>query len=324
MTVPGPFVHQIDPVMTELGGLYLWYYGLAYTVGFLVIHLWFRASRKRLGLDIGEVYSLSIFVALGVLLGGRLVEVIFYEWAYYGVHIRHIPYLWLGGMSTHGVLGGGIVGAWLFCGTHGRRFFEIADELVIPGALLMGLGRIGNFVDGQIVGRTTDLWWAVKFPDAEGFRHPVVLYDGVKNLLLVPVLLFIRRCRPAAGTVLAHSILWYGSLRLVVDFFREYPTTLAGLATGQAFNLFMSLLGIALLVKVSRRQKHSTILPLPIPEGDARDALTPSRLGIKRTCFALLLILSLTIPSDWTQDVPERYGKRHPGMHHSRLYPAIE
>ena len=63
----------------------------------------------------------------------------------------------------------------------------------IPGAFLLGIGRIGNFIDGQIVGRVTDVWWAVKFPDAEGFRHPVVLYDGAKNLLLIPLLLWSRR-----------------------------------------------------------------------------------------------------------------------------------
>ena len=73
----------------------------------------------------------------------------------------------------------------------------------------MGLGRIGNFIDGQIVGAVTDVWWAVQFPDAEGFRHPVVLYDGMKNLLLMPYLLHVRRTNPTPGAVAARFVFWY-------------------------------------------------------------------------------------------------------------------
>ena len=232
----GPFVHRIDPVFAEVAGFYLWFYGLSYSLGFLSIFIWFRRNRHRLGLTIEAVYSLTIHLAVGVLVGGRLIEVIFYEWPYYLQHLWQIPAGWLGRMSTHGVLLGVFVGVWLFCRQQGKSLLAIVDQLVIPGTYLMGMARIGNFIDGQIVGSVTNVWWAVQFPDAPGFRHPVVLYDGVKNFVVLALLLLLRKASPARGLLTAHFIFWYGFLRIFVDLFREYPTNLFGMATGQAFN----------------------------------------------------------------------------------------
>lgn len=321
--MPGPFIHNIDPVIGQVGGMYLWWYGLSYTLGILSIFNWFRRVREHVDMDVRDVYNLSILLALGVLLGARLVEVSFYEWPHYSAHPGHIFMVWLGGMSTHGILLGGTVGTWLFCRLRRKDFLEIADELVIPAALIMGLGRIGNFIDGQIVGSVTDVWWAVKFPDAEGFRHPVVLYDGLKNLLLIPLLLLVRHFRPPRGVMLGHFLLWYGFLRIFIDIFREYRTSFFGLPPGQEFNITMTLLGTGLIIWAYRK-KQAGVKPLnlyPLNNGMTMDVRKATR--FKRLIFRLLLILPLFIPSDWTQDVPARYGKRHPGMQHSSLYPAI-
>jgi phosphatidylglycerol:prolipoprotein diacylglycerol transferase len=322
--MPGPFVHHIDPVFGEIAGVYLWFYGLSYSLGFLSIFLWFKRVRRQFGLTIDAVYSLTIYLAVGVLAGGRLVEVFFYEWPYYRQHLWQIPAVWLGGMSTHGVLLGVVVSTWLFCQLHGKSLVMVADQLVIPGSYLMGMGRIGNFIDGQIVGSLTNVCWAVQFPDAPGFRHPVVLYDGAKNFLILGLLLLLRRSKPAPGLLAAHFVFWYGFLRIFVDLFREYPTSLFGIATGQAFNIFMSLLGAFLLFWFSRKQRAekadsiSQTPPVSEPRGD------PRSLWLKRIVLASLLLFPLMLPSDWTQDIPARYGKRHAGMHYSFWYPHIE
>lgn len=212
----------------------------------------------------------------------------------------------------------------MFCRCTGRNLLAFTEELAIPAAYIMGVGRIGNFIDGQIVGSITDVWWAVKFPDAEGFHHPVVLYDGLKNLLLVPFLLLIRRSRPPRGVVFGHFILWYGFLRIFVDFFREYRTDFLSFPPGQEFNVIMTVLGLGLLVWAYRRRKaeagDETASVRPVADRGARS----NRMWVKRTVFALLLLFPLIIPSDWTQDVPLRYGKRHAGLHHSTLYPRIQ
>ena len=319
--MPDPFIHNIDPVIGQIGGLYIWWYGLSYTIGFLALFHWLRIVRDSLTMDVSQVYDLTIITAAGVLIGGRAVEVIFYEWAYYGSHLAHIPWIWLGGMSTHGILLGGTVGIWVFCRLHQRSFISLADELVVPAAFIMGVGRLGNFIDGQIVGAVTDVWWAVKFPDADGFRHPVVLYDGLKNLLLVPVLLYLRSIKVPRGVMLGTFLFGYGFFRIFIDFFREYRTDLFGLPPGQEFNIGMSLAGIA-LITWALKSRHPGVQPVTRSEVlsglniDVRKATRTRRIILRG-----LLIIPLIIPSDWTQDVPERYGKRHDGITYSVLYP---
>ncbi len=318
-----PFIHNIDPVIGQIGEMYIWWYGLSYSIGFLGLFHWLRTVRGYIGIDVRQVYDLSILVALGVLIGGRAVEVIFYEWAYYGTQPLHIFWIWLGGMSTHGILFGGIIGTWIFCRLHQQSFLSLADELVLPAAFIMGVGRIGNFIDGQIVGGVTDVWWAVWFPDAEGFRHPVVLYDGLKNLLMVPVLLVLRRMKLPRGILLGTFLFSYGFFRFFIDFFREYRTDFFGFAPGQEFNIGMSVAGVALILW-SIKRRYPGVKPVTksaVLGGLNMDVRRATR--ARRIILRALLILPLIIPSDWTQDVPARYGKRHEGMAHSELYPVI-
>ncbi len=322
--MPEAYIHNIDPIFGQIGGVYLWWYGLTYTIGFLGLFHWLRTVRDYLVIDVRQVYDLSILVALGVLIGGRAVEVIFYEWEYYGNHLSHIFWVWLGGMSTHGVLFGATLAVWIFCRLHRKSFLAVADELVLPAAFMMGIGRIGNFIDGQIVGSVTDVWWGVWFPDTEGFRHPVVLYDGLKNLLIVPVLLLLRRPNLPRGVLLGAFLFCYGFFRIFIDFFREYRTELFGLPPGQEFNIGMSVAGIALIIWAIRR-RHPGVQPVTrsdVLAGINMDVRRATR--VRRIILRALLVLPLIIPSDWTQDVPARYGHRHEGMTHSEIYPKIQ
>jgi phosphatidylglycerol:prolipoprotein diacylglycerol transferase len=313
----GPYIHHIDPIIASVFNVHLWWYGLSYTLGFLNAHIFIRRRRNDLGLSLGAVYNLSICLAVGVLLGGRFVEVVFYEWAFYREHLYLIPAYWLGGMATHGLLFGGLVGVWIFCRLQRKAFLVITDALAIPAAFILGVGRIGNFIDGQIVGSVTTAWWGVKFPDAEGFRHPVVLYDGLKNLLIIPILFYLGKHRWPSGVLTGTFLFLYASLRIFVDIFREYPTTLLGLATGQSLNIFMTLLGLVLVFLRIRHKSRMGVV------GMANDVSSRS-LALRRAVFAFLLFFSLILPSDWTQDVPLRYGERHPGLEHSFIYPHID
>lgn len=313
LTSLGPFVHRADPVMLEFGGIKLWYYGLAYTVGFLGIHLWLQRKREGLGWREAEVYECSLCLALCALAVGHTFEVLVYEWPYYRDHSGELLSFWRGGMSTHGVMLGATLGTWVFCRWRAKGFLRIADALVIPGAFLMAVGRLGNFINGENYGPVTDVWWAVKFPYADGFRHPVDIYDALKNLAIVPILLFVRRrSARGRGILLSHFVFWYGFLRLLIDLFREYGANFLGVGRGQYFNLLMAATGLALMLWCSVASRGMpSCAPSSGPTQSVREGGESAigqdlgrgapRLWPRRLAFGLILLFSLTIPSGWSQ-----------------------
>ncbi len=312
------YTHDIDPVIGTILGIHLWWYGLSYTLGFINAHFFLKRRRHDLGLDLQQVFCLSLLLMTGVLLGGRIIEVAFYEWEFYRDNLALIPAYWLGGMASHGLLLGGLIAVWVFCRMNKVPFLRMTDALSIPATFILGMGRIGNFIDGQIVGSVTSVPWAVKFPDADGFRHPVVLYDGIKNLLIIPVLAALARNQPRPGCVTGVFVFLYSFLRIPVDVFREYPTSLLGLATGQMLNLAFSVIGISIIVRAINLSEavadHQHSRSHPVSE---------TTLRMQRIAFVAILLFCLTMPSDWTQNVPERYGSRHHGLVHSNIYPDI-
>jgi len=306
MEVGGPFVLNINPVLLDIGGIKIWYYGLAYALGFLGIFLWLRKRRLAVGLPLNEVWSLSIIFAISSLIGGRVSEILVYEWDIYRAAPLEMFRFWHGGMASHGVVLGALAGIFFFCLLYKRNVLVVADELVIPGALFLGLGQFGNHINGEVYGYSTNVWWAIRFPYAEGFRHPVALYEGIKNLLLIPILLSARRKGvPAPGTLLAHFIFWYGFLSLFVDYFRNHEREIFGI--GQYYNLLIVAVGLLLMSRFSRKCRNRKVDLNTIKFAPAailsRMALHKNTNNYYKIIFFLLLFLfSLIIPSGWSQE----------------------
>ncbi len=252
-----------DPVAIELGPLVIRWYALAYIVGLL---LGWRLARRlvtRPGWTVTRegVDDLLFYVTLGVILGGRLGYVLFYQPGYYATNPLEILYVWRGGMSFHGGLVGVLVAALYFARRTGAHPLEVTDLLAAVAPLGLFFGRIANFINGELWGRPTDVPWAVIFPMAGPEpRHPSQLYEALLEGLLLFVLLQFLAWRPRRperqGVLTGVFLLGYGVARSFVELYREPDAQLGylwgGLTMGQILSIPLVLAGLYLLVRARR------------------------------------------------------------------------
>jgi phosphatidylglycerol:prolipoprotein diacylglycerol transferase len=237
---------QFDPIAIHLGPLGIHWYGLMYLIGFLG-GLWLGKWRIRHTpnpiMTERELDDLLFYVALGVILGGRLGYVIFYQPAYFLQHPLEIPMLWQGGMSFHGGFLGVLTGVWLFTRKYQKRWLPLMDFVAPLATIGLGAGRMGNFINGELWGKPTDGPWGMVFPQVDSLaRHPSQLYEfaleGVALFLLL--WLYSRKPRPV-GAVSALFLIGYGASRFTVEFAREPDAFLGPLALGMSMGQWLSL-----------------------------------------------------------------------------------
>lgn len=256
---------QFDPVAFSLGPLSVRWYGLMYLVAFVQFILLGRYRiRTRPGLlTVEQLDDLLFYGMLGVILGGRLGQVLFYEPAYYLAHPLEILAVWKGGMSFHGGFLGVLAAMGLWSRKHRIAWFDVTDFIAPLVPLGLAAGRIGNFINGELWGRVADpsLPWAMIFPQAGDMqpRHPSQLYHvGLEGLALFTILwIFSSRPRPRSA-VSGVFLIGYGTFRFVTEFFREPDHGIFGqsytVSMGQWLSLPMVAIGIAMLVMAYRRK----------------------------------------------------------------------
>jgi phosphatidylglycerol:prolipoprotein diacylglycerol transferase len=227
---------QIDPIAIQLGPLAIRWYGLMYLIGFAAA--WWlgrrRARRPGSGWRAEQVDDLVFYAALGVILGGRVGYVLFYGFEQLLADPLYLLRIWQGGMSFHGGLLGVLVAAWLFGRKHGFGFFGTTDFVAPLVPLGLGAGRIGNFVNGELWGRVSDLPWAMVFAHAGPLpRHPSQLYEALLEGLVLFLLLWFYSARPRPRMAVSGLFLvGYGAARTAVEFAREPDAHLGFLAGG--------------------------------------------------------------------------------------------
>lgn len=254
---------QIDPVAIALGPLKIHWYGLMYLVG--IGGAWLLASRRLKDFDPSwskeKLSDLVFWVAMGVILGGRLGYALFYDLPAYLAEPLKILRVWEGGMSFHGGLIGVMLATWLFGRRNGKSFFQLMDFIAPLVPIGLGAGRIGNFINAELWGKVTDVPWAMVFPNG-GLdpRHPSQLYQfALEGVALFVILwLYSRKPRPTMAVSGLFAIC-YGIFRFIVEFVRVPDAQLGYLAwnwltMGQVLCLPMILGGIGLMVWAYRRQ----------------------------------------------------------------------
>lgn len=248
---------QIDPVAIAIGPLKIRWYGISYITGILLA--WWLL-RLRAGKNPGndwnndQIADLVFYATLGIIIGGRLGSVLFYNLPYYLDHPLDIIKIWKGGMSFHGGMLGVLIAIWFYSRSIGKHFFVTADFIapVIPVGLFFG--RIANFINGELWGRPTDVAWGMVFPHVDQLaRHPSQLYQAMLEGVLLFVILwcYSSRQRPRMA-VSGLFLIGYGLFRFLVEFVREPDRQIGYIAfdwltMGQVLSLPMFIIGVVLL-----------------------------------------------------------------------------
>ncbi len=254
------FVDNINPVLATIGPFEIRYYGLFYVIGFILAYFILKklVREHRLKLSNELIEDFLVYAGIYGILGARIFYVLIYNGAYYLNNPLEIFAIWHGGLSFHGALIGALIGVYLFSKKHNFDFLKLMDIAVIPFVLGLGIGRIGNFLNGELYGRITSVPWCVKFPYVDGCRHPSQLYESAYSFFIFAVLWTIRNKRMRKGMLTSWFILLYSLLRFFTEFFRAPDPQLGfivfGLTMGQVLCVIMFVAGLTLLYSVKRQK----------------------------------------------------------------------
>ena len=264
---------DFNPIAIHLGPLAIRWYGLMYVLGFIAfitLGKWRIRHGQGNGLEARDVDDMLVYGVFGVILGGRLGYVLFYKPDFYFSHPAEIIKIWTGGMSFHGGLIGVLIAVAIYCRMHKLQWLRTMDFVAPLAPIGLAAGRIGNFINGELPGRPTDLPWGMWFPQTDPqplARHPSELYEfGLEGVTLFIILwLFSKKPRPV-GAVSGLFLIGYGCFRFLVEFTRQPDNFLGllalGLSMGQWLSLPMILIGIGMMAWAYRRKSSA-----PLGEG---------------------------------------------------------
>lgn len=257
---------EIDPVAIALGPLKIRWYGLCYVLG-IVAAWWLMNQRVKLphyDWTKEQVSDLVFYATIGIIVGGRLGSVLFYNFPFYLENPLEIFKVWKGGMAFHGGLLGVLVAVYWYCRSIGKSFFSATDLIAPVVPIGLGAGRLGNFINGELWGKISDVPWAMVFPHAEPLgvaRHPSQLYQFCLEGVVLFLVLWFYSARPRSlMAVSALFLMLYGSFRFIVEFARQPDAHIGYLAfdwltMGQVLSIPMILVGIV-LYQFSQKQKQ--------------------------------------------------------------------
>ncbi|MGL1958924.1 MAG: prolipoprotein diacylglyceryl transferase [Colwellia sp.] len=246
----------IDPIIFSIGPIALRWYGMMYLLGFVgALFIANKAADKSMGLwTRDQVSDLLFYGFLGVILGGRIGYVLFYQFDYFLADPLYLLKIWQGGMSFHGGLLGVTTAVYIFARKRNKSFLSVGDFVAPLVPIGLGFGRLGNFINAELWGRQTDVSWAMIFPTdpLQLPRHPSQLYEFfLEGVVLFIIMLFIMRKPRTLGLASGTFLIGYGVFRTFIEFFRE-PDAHLGLyfsfiSKGQILSLPMVLIGLLVI-----------------------------------------------------------------------------
>ena len=258
---------NINPIAIQLGPVGIHWYGISYLVGFILVFLWLNrpAGRRRLGLSTEDIQDFLVYALVGVLVGGRLFFVAAdivtrHTLADYVSNPLNIIAVWNGGMGFFGGAIGVIIASWLFLRKHPNlSFYVLTDEVVMMVPIALMLTRFVNFINDELPGDVCrpDRPWCIKFPDYLGYRYPSQIFEGILDVLVLPVLLIVYRRRPPDGVVAATWFTCYGICRSIGEIWRQPDLTVGPFTAAQLLSIPMIAIGLFFIVRTMRAGMHT-------------------------------------------------------------------
>jgi phosphatidylglycerol---prolipoprotein diacylglyceryl transferase len=293
LQIPYP---NIDPVFLRLGPVQLRWYGLMYMLSFVLGYFALKrfARMRKLNVSTDDLYDLLFYLILGVMIGGRLGYVLFYDLGSYLGNPLSIFAIWQGGMSFHGGFVGVVLATILVTRRKGWDFWEIADLVCAGVPIGLGLGRIGNFINGELFGRPSTLPWAMVFPEGGSTpRHPSQLYEALlEGLVLFLILRWIYRKNFYRGTVFWALVAFYGLFRFLIEFAREPDAQigfdLGPFTRGQLLTVPMLVIGMAMMITYARRRPPEKSPRMRKSQVREKPVRPPSAQSVRRLLCAFL------------------------------------
>ncbi len=263
------YTHNLDPILFDFGFMAIRWYSLAYIFG-IIIGWWIGKKiirhilrNNNLSFDVREFDDLISYIIISLIIGGRLGYIIFYNLEYYVFHPLDIFKVWEGGMSFHGAMIGIIIGTYLFSKKRNVRTFFLLDIIACVSPVGIFFGRIANFINGELIGKTTDVFWAIIFPNFDMLpRHPSQIYEaileGLLLFLILNILIFNRKYKIGSSSYL--FLIFYGTFRIISEFFREPDIQVGYLlnlfSMGTILSILMILSGLILMKKLHNNEKN--------------------------------------------------------------------
>ena len=249
------YIHNINPTILQLGPLEIRWYGLVYVLGFFLAVYWLDYLRKKNQLELSkeEVWDFVFYLMLGILIGAR-VFMIFWQPQDFLFKPWNLFKVWQGGMSFHGGFAGSVIAAWWYSKKKNLHFWKIADALSVPAIFTLALGRIANFINGELIGRVWNGNNCVVFPQDPACRHPSTIYASGKRFLIFGWLAYLtlkKEFKP--GFIFWNLVFFEGLGRIIVDFYRE-DILYYGFSMGQWFSLIMVVVAVWVFRKYYPRE----------------------------------------------------------------------
>ena len=261
------YVHDLNPILINFGFFGIRWYSLAYIFGIL-IGWWiakkiiiFKIENKTITFDVKIFDDLISYIIISIILGGRLGYIIFYNPSYYFDNPLDVFKIWQGGMSFHGALIGVVLGTHLFAKKIKINLFFLLDVIASVTPIGIFFGRVANFINGELYGKSSNLYWSVIFPEIDKIpRHPSQLYEALLEGIILFIILIsvVFKKETKTGSVSAFFLILYGFFRIVAEQFREPDIQIGYLfdlfSMGSILSFSMILVGLLILKKATNNE----------------------------------------------------------------------